>query len=83
MKLELTTYSFEKYLEEKHMEQEPTVLDDDLPDAFDHWVCNIGYDLTIAYAEKWHTEQMLAHQLEDGVRRAKNAQQNSRLVQIY
>lgn len=30
MKLELTTYGFEKYLEEKCFEDNPTVLDDDM-----------------------------------------------------
>jgi len=52
--------SFEDFLGRMHMEDEPMVLDDDLPDAFDNWLSNLGADLTIAYAEKWHTEQLLA-----------------------
>lgn len=51
--------SFEEFLGRMHMEDEPTVLDDDLPDAFDNWLA-MGNELMIAYAEKWHTEQLLA-----------------------
>lgn len=53
--------SFEEFLSRKHMEDEPTVLDDDLPDAFDNWLSNLGVDLMIVYAEKWHIEQLLAN----------------------
>ena len=52
--------SFREFLGRMHMEDEPTVLDDDLPDAFDAWLSNLGIDLTIVYAEKWHVEQQLA-----------------------
>lgn len=60
----MTTYNketFEEFLGRMHFADEPTTLDDDLPDAFDHWVSNIGVDLLIAYAEKWHLEQLLAN----------------------
>ena len=49
-----------EFLQRTHMEDEPTVLDDDLPDAFNAWLEDLGIDLMIAYAEKWHSEQMLA-----------------------
>ena len=52
--------SFEDFLGRMHMEDEPMVLDDDLPDAFNNWLSNLGAELTIAYAEKWHLEQLLA-----------------------
>jgi hypothetical protein len=52
--------SFEEFLGRMHMADEPMVLDDDLPDAFDNWLSNLGVDLIIAYAEKWHVEQLLA-----------------------
>ena len=51
--------SLEDFLKRMHMEDEPTVLDDDLPDAFDAWVSELGPDLLIAYAEKWHSEQQM------------------------
>lgn len=57
MKLELTTYSFEKYLEEKHMEQEPTVLDDDLPESFDNWLEEQDKTTITAYAGLYAYEQ--------------------------
>lgn len=53
--------TFEEFLGRMHMEDEPMVLDDDLPDAFDNWLSNQGSELMIAYAEKWHLEQLLAN----------------------
>ena len=58
--MEYKKETFEEFLGRMHMEDEPTVLDDDLPDAFDAWLSNLGIDLTIVYAEKWHVEQQLA-----------------------
>lgn len=52
--------SFKEFLGRMHMEDEPTILDDDLPDAFNDWLGNIGADLLISYAEKWYLEQLLA-----------------------
>ena len=57
MKLELTTRSFESFLQDKHMEQEPMVLDDDLPEAFDAWM-GAQNEITItAYASLYAHEQ--------------------------
>ena len=53
--------NFEDFLGRMHMAEEPMTLDDDLPDAFDHWLGNMGVELMIAYAEKWHLEQLLAN----------------------
>ena len=63
IKTNMQTYykeTFEDFLQRMHSDDEPTVLDDDLPDAFDDWLSNLGVDLTIAYAEKWNVEQKLA-----------------------
>ena len=50
MKPELTTQGFESFLQYKHMEEYPMILDDDLPDAFDQWLLAQD-DVTItAYA---------------------------------
>jgi len=51
--------SFEEFLGRMHMEDEPAVLDDDLPDAYEKWSEDIGYGLLVAYAEKWHVEQKM------------------------
>ena len=51
--------TFEDFLKRTHMEDEPTVLDDDLPDAFDAWLEDLGIELMIAYADKWGLEQGL------------------------
>lgn len=51
---------FKQFLQRMHMQDEPTVLDDDLPDAFDAWTEDLGFDLLVAYAEKWQIEQKLA-----------------------
>ena len=53
--------TFNDVLQRMHMQDEPMVLDDDLPDAYDAWVSDLGVDLMIAYAEKWHTEQLIAN----------------------
>ena len=52
--------TFEDFLARMHMIDEPTVLDDDLPDAFSNWLQQIDMDMIILYAEMWHTEQLLA-----------------------
>jgi len=52
--------TFENFLGRVHIEDEPTVLDDDIQEAYEAWLENLGIDLLIAYAEKWHIEQMLS-----------------------
>lgn len=56
--------NFEDYLQKKFMEQEPQILDDDLPDAFDGWLANLDGADYIEYADKWMTE-VKAELLED------------------
>lgn len=53
-----TKETFENFLARMHMEDEPMVLDDDLPDHFDHWLSNLDLEMVILYAEKWHLEQL-------------------------
>ena len=50
MKLELTTQGFESFLQDKHMEEYPMVLDDDFPDYFDNWLAEQDTTTLTAYA---------------------------------
>ena len=52
--------SFDEYLQGKLMEEEYTLLDDDIPDAYDAWLGEQDVELIIAYAEAWCVEQKLA-----------------------
>ena len=36
--------SFEDYLQEKHMKDNPEILDDNLPDAFSDWIADLNLD---------------------------------------
>lgn len=44
---------FNDYLQTRCFEENPTVLDDDMPDFYDNWLSEIGVDLLMAYAEAW------------------------------
>jgi hypothetical protein len=44
---------FELYLMRKFTERNPMVLDDELPDAFDAWICDQHIDDIIQWANKW------------------------------
>ncbi len=48
--------TFEEYLKEVHMVENPEILKDDLLDAFNDWVIEIQADDWIKYAEKWHSD---------------------------
>lgn len=45
--------TFEQFLQEKFMEEEPMLLDDDLPDGFDHWISNINIDDLIELGQEY------------------------------
>jgi len=45
--------TFEQYLQDKHAEQ-AQCLDDEMPDDFNDWLCDLDSDEWIEYAEKWH-----------------------------
>lgn len=49
----METTDFEKWLEDVCFEQNPTVLDDDMPDFFDDWIGNLSGEDFIAYANKY------------------------------
>lgn len=51
--MDTTTLSFEDFLKDKHYEENPTILDDDLPDAFDDWLGNLDGHEYIRYADEW------------------------------
>jgi len=44
---------FEEYLQDKHAEQYQG-LDDEMPDNFTEWLCDLSLDEWFEYAEKWH-----------------------------
>ena len=48
--------TFEEFLQERHMEECPTVLDDDLPDAYGAWISERDIQEIIDYAGKWGEE---------------------------
>ena len=43
--------TFIDYLAEKHAEINPTILDDDMPDAFDDWMSDLDQDDLIKFAD--------------------------------
>jgi len=45
--------SFDEYLQAKHFEENPQILDDDLSEAFDDWIDNLDIQKLIDYAEDW------------------------------
>jgi len=46
--------TFEDFLQNIFIQENPTILDDDMPDGFSDWLTEQPADLLIAYAEKWH-----------------------------
>jgi len=45
--------TFEEFLQEKHFEENPMILDDDLSDDYECWASNLDVQEIIAYAEEW------------------------------
>ena len=43
--------TFIDYLKQQHMLDNPELLDDDLPDAFDNWLSTMEQDVLIQHAE--------------------------------
>ena len=50
MKPELTIQGFELFLQDKCFEENPMVLDDDMPDYFDNWLVEQDTTTITAYA---------------------------------
>ncbi len=44
---------FEYFLAEKHLEAEPQILDDDLPDAFNDWLTTLDVEEFIKYGDEY------------------------------
>ena len=44
---------FEDFLQDKHFEENPMHLDDDLPDAFDNWVADLEVEDYERYYDEW------------------------------
>jgi len=49
--------TFEYYLQEKHAEQY-IGLDDEMPDDFTDWLCELDTYDVIAFAETWHKKKL-------------------------
>ena len=47
---------FIDFLQRKFLKLEPQVLDDYLPDAFDHWSSTLDTQEVIDFAEEWGVE---------------------------
>ena len=50
---------FENFLQEKHTQQYPEILDDDVPNAFNAWLTEINADTWIAYGDEYGTLKAL------------------------
>jgi hypothetical protein len=48
--------TFEDYLKERHAENFPMLLDDDMPDHFDDWLGTLDEEDYIKYAEAYGKE---------------------------
>ena len=48
--------TFNDYLEGICFEENPTILDDDMPDFFDNWVSELDNEQLISLAQKWGNE---------------------------
>lgn len=52
--------TFEDFLQEIFMRDNPMILDDNLPDAFDDWMGNLEVDECLRLAELYGKEQYTA-----------------------
>lgn len=46
-------YPFEEFLKGKCFDENPTVLDDDMPDFFENWLVNLEGDDLIGYGNQF------------------------------
>jgi hypothetical protein len=49
---------FEDFLQYKHMEDCPMVLDDDLPDHFNDWLTELDIETWLKFGEEYGREQV-------------------------
>ncbi len=54
--------TFEEFLREAHYNIYPEVVDDDLPDHFECWLCDLDVEKTMEWAELYGKQQFLAGQ---------------------
>jgi len=45
--------TFEEYLEDVCFEENPTILDDDMPDFFADWMADQDVESLLVYSEGW------------------------------
>lgn len=60
--------NFEDFLADKHMEEHPQILDDDLPDHFNDWLGNLDGEEYIKYADEYAIYAKNPHSLKVGTR---------------
>ena len=53
--------SLHDFLRALHLKDEPTLLDEDIEEAYTAWLKEQGANLLIAYAEKWNLMQLHSH----------------------
>jgi len=50
---ETITEMFEEFMVQEHAKERPMVLDDDMPDDFEHWLSGLTDDEHNAYVDKF------------------------------
>jgi hypothetical protein len=55
--------TFDEWLQYKHSEWHPELLDDDLPDAYGEWIAGLSEDEWIDYGNRFAKEQLKAQAL--------------------
>ena len=50
--------NFEDFLMDYHCKTHPMILDDDLPDAYDDWLCNLEPCDWVDFGDKYLKEQV-------------------------
>lgn len=63
---------FEDYLQEYHMRQNPHLLDDDLPDAYSDWLCDLDTDDWIRLGDSYGKAIIQVEELQAMVKAMKD-----------
>ena len=66
--------TFEQYLQDIHMSENPELLDDDLPDDFDNWLGTLEQDIMIQYADDYAKECVREYAMKLHIQNEKNKQ---------
>jgi hypothetical protein len=51
--------TFEEFLQDMHYELHPTLLDDDLPDAFNDWISNLDSEAWIEMGNGYALSELI------------------------